>query len=911
MFLALIVGVAALAVNRFLSNAHSASIQANLPVLSVANDIDRATQTIAERSRDLVQLDTLVDLERNESDLQDALGIVQSRLADLPPLLTGPWPDLRADQLSEDVSALVQTRRNILAARQERSRDMARVRQIGNRMNEVVSAELELARLRITSEIVSLYTRPLADPREGLDRLADQHFFAFERLTEMMRTVDTMRLQLQQLPDLTSLAEVSRFETSFVAALRAIQTREAFLPTRKAQQELRGLIKTLTEVVTSPGLLAQQSSLIAMAEDSRQANTTLIRRVSELSDEVAETRNIVQAASADSLAKTGRLSARVFLLLLGIVVLASLASVMSWVRVRRQLLARLGAVSRRIIEVAQGDYGAPAPISGHDEIGRLEKALNVLRRRARDAATLRTQLEGQVIARTGDVVAQMKASDEARAEAERVSASKTEFLARMSHEIRTPLAGIIGMLDLLRLEVTDPSRRARAETALASARELLEITNDILDYASSDDPVNRGRPVHFRLRDLVGQLGHQLIPLARQRGVSGNIDLVEPAPEVLFGDVVKIRQIVGNLISNAIKYTEKGRVALVIESAVGPDTGLPVVSFTVSDTGIGMTQEAVAHAFDAYSRTSQARRSGAKGMGLGLAISRNLTEALGGALHVESAPGVGSSFTLTVPMEFGDATQIEQEETARNSGSSRQTVLVLDDHTTNRMVARGYLQRLGCDIIEASDGQSALALLRERDVDVALIDLDLPDMTGAKVAREITGLHPRAKLVLLTAHHIEDTDARRREYSVDLILSKPISPRALADLLGEPPKAVSTPPDENGTQAVLRQDIDEIGQETTTQILREFLIGLPDAVQEIKRAAPDTRPQLAHRLKGAASNFALTNLCAHLARIETSEGSSQEALINALSDTASDAARTVEQAAHSLGLSIAPASTKA
>ena len=339
----------------------------------------------------------------------------------------------------------------------------------------------------------------------------------------------------------------------------------------------------------------------------------LQRTLAELSGQARKARDAVQAEGLAQIATAKKRSSQMLFGFLVLIASAILAGAFLWLYARRQVIARLGTISRRIVAVAGAEYGAPLAISGHDEIGRMEKALNILRRSALDAARLRDTLEEAVIARTGDVVGEMQASDAARAEAEAANRSKTEFLARMSHEIRTPLNGIIGMLDLLEAETKDADRKARARTALDSSRELLEITNDILAFSSGEDRANSGNPVHFRLRELVGQLGHQLQSLGAQKGLEVAVDLSEPAPLALLGDVVKIRQIIGNLISNAVKYTKRGTVTLSVDHAIDPQTGQPVLSFAVIDTGTGMTREAIAHAFDAYMRADAAKRAGIEG----------------------------------------------------------------------------------------------------------------------------------------------------------------------------------------------------------------------------------------------------------------------------------------------------------
>jgi two-component system sensor histidine kinase TorS len=386
----------------------------------------------------------------------------------------------------------------------------------------------------------------------------------------------------------------------------------------------------------------------------------------------------------------------------------------------------------------------------------------------------------------------------------------------------------------------------------------------------------------------------------------------------LFGDVVKIRQILGNLISNAVKYTKRGTITLSVDHATDDSTGQVVLSFCVLDTGVGMSQDTIAQAFDAYSRTSTALRAGIEGIGLGLAISRQLTEALGGALSVESEPGVGSRFTLTVPLARGDLALIAQDEADLNAGDFARNVLVIDDHAVNRMVARGYLERMGCRVAQAETGNAGLRAAESQQFDLILIDLDLPDMQGAEVAAQISAKLDAPMLVALTAHLISDTDENRTRLHVARILAKPISPRALAEVLAASLPA-NVPTDASELHDSLAEDIKDIGLETTALIVQEFLRDLPSAVQEIltpSGLAPsgngfswNGQRKAAHRLKGAASNFRLDRFCAALAQVEAAE-IADEALLKQVQSLADEAAKMLTATANQLGLQTDRGSTK-
>ncbi len=816
-------------------------------------------------------------------------------------------PDLEASPLVERMTENGSARLRLGAQIAESAGRIARQ---GARLEALIDAQTDLARLRITAGIAGIYEPGAPTDLAALDTLADRYFFAFERVTELARMLDAARLLLQQVPQMSAPENVAAARADIAGSLQQAERRIGFLPSAARRGEARALLRLYAAATGAQGLVGLQSDRLALEASIAADSGRLQQAIRDLSGRARAAQGAVQAEAMAGIAAAERRASQMVLALLAAVAAAVGAAAILWLYARRQLVGRLADVSGRIVDVARGDYGAPMPISGHDEIGRMEKALNVLRRRARDADRLRAHLEEAVIARTGDVVAEMKASDAARAAAEAADRSKTEFLARMSHEIRTPLNGIIGMLGLLVDEVADDARRERVRTAHRSACELLGITNDILNYAGSLERTDGGDPVHFLLRDFVGDLGHQLQSLAAPKGLEAVVDLADGAPPVLFGDVVKIRQVVGNLISNAVKYTRSGSVTLMVDHAVSGETGQPVLSFTVSDTGTGMTREAVAKAFDAYTRADAARRAGIEGIGLGLAISRSLTRALGGALTVESEPGVGSRFTLTVPLAIGDPARLPEDEAGWSAPQAGRDVLVIDDHAVNRMVARGYLERMGCRVTEAASGTAGLRAEGAGRFDLVLIDLDLPDMDGAEVAARIgarTGAAGAPLLVALTAHLIDDTEEHRARLGVARILPKPLSPRALAEVLARPAAAPAPAPGGDALRASLRDDIADLGAETTELIVREFLDSLPAAVEALRTGPAAQQRKAAHKLRGAASNFRLDALCHALTRIEADGADPALARIDGLAQAA---AAELAAAAAEAGLHVAPGSTK-
>ena len=384
--------------------------------------------------------------------------------------------------------------------------------------------------------------------------------------------------------------------------------------------------------------------------------------------------------------------------------------------------------------------------------------------------------------------------ERAHAAAEAANVAKGRFLATMSHEIRTPMNGMLGMAQLLLLpDLTDTERQQYARTIFDSGQSLLAILNDILDYAKVEAGSFDLSPAAFDPRLLLEETAALHAPTAQAKGLVFESAWHGPAGQVFRADPVRLRQMLSNLISNAVKFTARGSVR--VEGRVASPTARGVLlEFVVTDTGIGMAAEQLPLLFRPFSQLDASNTRAYGGTGLGLSIVRSLAELMHGDVSVESTPGTGSRFTVTIEAEPVDdlpdtAPQDADPHLAQGPGTSGAHVLVVEDHPVNRKFVCDLLHKSNVSVRTAENGQQAVdALLQEPRPGLVLMDCQMPVMDGYEATRRIraweTANHvPHVPIIAVTAGAFADDRERCLSSGMNDYLAKPVNANALAAAL--------------------------------------------------------------------------------------------------------------------------------
>ncbi len=512
--------------------------------------------------------------------------------------------------------------------------------------------------------------------------------------------------------------------------------------------------------------------------------------------------------------------------------------------------------------------------------------------------------------REEEIARERDAAETARAEAEAANQAKSTFLATMSHEIRTPMNGVVGMLDVLEHHGISEKQREIIATMRASASALLRIIDDVLDFSRIEAGRLELEETPFSLSELVSETLEALRPQAAAKRLRLTMDIVAGAARWLIGDPVRVRQILFNLVGNALKFTPAGRVHVRVASTPA-EGGMHRVTLAVTDTGIGITAAERSRLFEPFAQadSSTTRRFG--GSGLGLSIVRRLAQLMGGDVQVESEPGKGSVFTVTLRLAPAPTNSMSRAEPARRppmTSASGGRVLVVDDHPVNRQVVVSQLGLLGLAADIAEDGVEALSLWRPGDYAAVLADMHMPRMDGYSLTAEIRRREAaagtaRTPIVAVTANAMRGEEERCLAAGMDAYVAKPVTLARLSDVLGR--WIALTPLAEPSSVAVDRTRLRAwlgADDERLQSLLAEFLAMARQNAREIETAlASSNMPAAvlaAHSLRGGALSVGAHDLARVAGALEAAARPGDDA---ACRNMLGPLARELERAAEDIG----------
>jgi len=697
---------------------------------------------------------------------------------------------------------------------------------------------------------------------DALDRLIEQDIYLLDRMSELRLRSSQIGLLVNRLTRAINQTEVADIAFGYQEQLRVVSRRVASIDDPVRREQAEGFFSVLASAgrKTSAGdsLFSQRLRLLSIGDELdrlARVNRDLSGFVSQIAQ--AMLKQSEQFARTTTERSSASVEAGWYGLIASSLVSLVISGLIVWLYVERKVVRRILNLSKSMQRLTDGDLSVDVKEEGTHELRALSKAVRAFR----DVSLMRRSLEEE----------RERTNEELRRHREELQMLVNERTSQLS-EINTKLQRLLRILHESPLL---EEQKKQLAVAAASGAALMGILNSILDYSKIESGKIIVDPVTFRLGETLEGIVVLMRPSAREKGLSLHLEIDPNLAKAHICDNGKLRQIVFNLVSNAIKFTETGEV-VVKAKLLSEQSGYQNLELSVSDTGIGISKSDQKQIFESFTQkdASITRRFG--GTGLGLAIARQLATLLGGALTVRSIPRRGSTFSFRLSLPTSDLPLVKRQlKDAKKPLSKSLKILIVEDDSTTRIVAQSFLENLGHSVVTAADGRSAIDNFEDVNPDLVFMDISLPGIDGIQTAAQMRQLssHKLFPIIAMSAHVFQDEVARHLQSGMNGFVGKPFTPEMLETVINDAINGRAVARSWTAVdQEAFRKDLEALGTDAMKKILAAAQEALPIRFVEMQEALTAKDMQLlgslAHATRSSAASAGFPGLHASAEALE-------------------------------------------